>query len=189
MGVFSKNILRYFISRTFAFVVAQISWRVKSQFLCLWYRASLIYTNNWQTTGNTKQSNYYSTSSLYMFRVSTTPISSTQNCNYSLRYCAATSLQRGQVCPHWRGVPEAVVTVLCTPHDGCGWHPKHVEWTCRIINRLLCVASRWTIIIIKSQYYCKGDQSHRHFVLLKRLPYKKAWNKILWISKFTKESS
>jgi len=44
-------------------------------------------------------------------------------------------------------VPEAVVTVLCAP-DGCGWHPKHVEWTCRIINRLLCVASRWRIIDI-----------------------------------------
>jgi hypothetical protein len=42
-------------------------------------------------------------------------------------------------------VPEAVVTVLCTPDDGCGWPPKHVEWTCRIINRLLCVAPRWTI--------------------------------------------
>jgi hypothetical protein len=38
-------------------------------------------------------------------------------------------------------VPEAVVTVLCTPDVGCGWHPKHVEWTCRIVNRLLCVAS------------------------------------------------
>ena len=24
-------------------------------------------------------------------------------------------------------VPEAVVTVLCTPDDGCGRHPKHVE--------------------------------------------------------------
>ena len=45
-------------------------------------------------------------------------------------------------------VPEAVVTVLCTADDGCGWHPKHVEWTCRIINRMLCVASRWTIINI-----------------------------------------
>ena len=43
-------------------------------------------------------------------------------------------------------VPEAVVTVLCTPDDGCGWNPKHVEWNWRIINRLLCVASRWTII-------------------------------------------
>ena len=30
--------------------------------------------------------------------------------------------------------------------DGCGWHPKHVEWTCRIINRMRCVASRWTVI-------------------------------------------
>ena len=24
-------------------------------------------------------------------------------------------------------VPEAVVTVLCTPAGGCGCHPKHVE--------------------------------------------------------------
>ena len=46
-------------------------------------------------------------------------------------------------------VPEAVVTVLCIPGDVCGWHPKHVEWTCRIINRLLCVASRWTVINIQ----------------------------------------
>ena len=92
-----------------------------------------------------------------MFRVSTRPIIRiTQNCNYSFRYCAATSLQRGQAWPRWREVavpkiwpvPEAVVTGLCTPDDGYGWHPKHVEWTCRIINRLLCVASRWTIISI-----------------------------------------
>ena len=123
--------------------------------LCLWFRASLICVNNCPTRCNTKQSIYYSASSLYMFRVSTTPIiRGTQNCNYSLRYCAASSLQRGQAWPRWREVaaqklwslPEAVVTVLCTPDDGCGWHPKHVEWTCRIINRLLCVASRWTII-------------------------------------------
>jgi len=45
-------------------------------------------------------------------------------------------------------VPEAVVTVLCTPDDGCSWHPKHEEWTCRIINGLVCVASSWTIINI-----------------------------------------
>jgi len=68
-------------------------------------------------------------------------------------FCAATCLQRGQG-PRWRQVaaqkirpvPEDVVTVLCTPDDGCGWHPKHVEWTCRIMNRPLCFASRWTII-------------------------------------------
>ena len=36
---------------------------------------------------HTKQSTYYSASSLYMFRMSTTPIiRSTQNCNFSLRY-------------------------------------------------------------------------------------------------------
>jgi len=88
----------------------------------------------------------YSASSLYMFRVSTTPIiRSTQNCNYSLRWPSW---------PRWRDVavqkiwpvPEAVVTVLCTPDNGCGWQPKHVERTCRIINRLLFFSSRWTII-------------------------------------------
>jgi len=44
-------------------------------------------------------------------------------------------------------VPETVVTFLCNPDDRCGWHQKHVEWTCRIIDRLLCVAPRWTINI------------------------------------------
>ena len=42
-------------------------------------------------------------------------------------FCAATSLQRGQAWPGWREVtaqkigpvPKAVVTVLCTPDDGC----------------------------------------------------------------------
>ena len=45
------------------------------------------YINNCPTRCNTKQSIYYSASSLYMFRVSVTPIiRSTQNCNNSLRY-------------------------------------------------------------------------------------------------------
>jgi len=57
-------------------------------------------------------------------------------------FCAAPSLQCGQLGCRL----EAVVKVLCTPDDGCGWRLKHVEWTCRIINRLLCVASRWTVI-------------------------------------------
>ena len=48
-----------------------------------WY----IFLNNCPTRCNTQQSIYYSASSLYMFRVLTTPIiRSTQNCNYSLRY-------------------------------------------------------------------------------------------------------
>ena len=43
-----------------------------------------------------------------------------------------TFLQRGQILPRWRkvAVPEAAVTVLCTPDDGCDGHPKHVEWFC-----------------------------------------------------------
>ena len=90
--------------------------------LCLWFRASLIYINNCPMRCNTKQSIYYAASSLYMFRVSTTPIiRRTQNSNYSLLYwsyfCAATSLQRGQAS---LAPLEAVVTVLCSPDDGCG---------------------------------------------------------------------
>jgi len=107
---------------------------------------------------NTKQSIYYSASSLYMFRVSTTPIiRSVQNWNYSLRYwsyflCAATSLQRGQLATLEGGsctVPEAIVLVLCTPDDGCGFHPQHVEWTCRIIDCFVLHLVRELLIWVK----------------------------------------
>jgi hypothetical protein len=117
----------------------------------------LIYINNCTTRCNTKQSIYYSASSLYMFRVSTAPIiRSTQNFNYSHRRCAATSLQRDQVWPRWREVAaQKNMTSIwgCSysfvySDDGRDWHPKHVDWTCRIINRLLRVASRWVIINI-----------------------------------------
>ena len=30
--------------------------------------------------------------------------------------------------------PEAVDTVLCTPDDGCGKHPKQAEWPCSEIK-------------------------------------------------------
>ena len=46
-------------------------------------------------------------------------------------------------------VPVAVTTVLCTPDDGRGRHPKHVECYCsKIKYRLHIVASRWTFINI-----------------------------------------
>jgi len=81
-----------------------------------------MYINNCPTRCNTKQSIYYSASSLYMFWVPTTPIiRSTQNFNYSLRYwsyfCAAT-LQRDQGCqPHpSSGVHKTVTTASSTGH-------------------------------------------------------------------------
>ena len=126
-----------------------------ARILCLCFRASLIYINNCPTRCNTKQSIYYSASSLYMFRVSTTPvIRSTQNCNYSLRYWSYS------LCSYLPSTWPSLATLeggtggcsysfvyswwvcVCV----CGWHPKHVEWTCRIINRPFCVASRWEII-------------------------------------------
>ena len=52
-----------------------------------------------------------------------------------LSICATTFHQRVLIRPRWRKVvtrilrpvPEAAVTVLCTPDDGCNGHPKHVE--------------------------------------------------------------
>ena len=99
----------------------------KKGLLCLWFRALLIFINNCPTIRSTKQPIYYSASSLYMFRVSTTPIiGSTQNCNNCLWYWSY--FLCSYLPPTWL---------------------KRVESTCRIINRLLRVASRWTIINIK----------------------------------------
>jgi len=61
-------------------------------------------------------------------------VASTGGCNYSFVYSWWMWLN-GQAWPRWREVaaqkiwpvPETIVTVLCTPDDGCGWHPKHVE--------------------------------------------------------------
>ena len=99
--------------------------------LSLRFRASLILTNNCPTRCNTKQSIYYSASSLHMFRVSTTPIiRNTRNCNYSLRYWSY--FLCSYLLPTWPSlatleggsctVPEGIVTVLCTPDDECGWY-------------------------------------------------------------------
>ena len=121
---------------------------LKGDFLCLCFHASLIYISNCPTRCNTKHSIYYSASSHYRFRVSSTPIiRSTQIVTTASGTASLATLEGGTwSCTKIWPVPEAVVTVLCTPDDGCGWHPKHVEWTCRIINRLLCVASHWTVI-------------------------------------------
>jgi len=115
-----------------------------------WEILSVLYNNNCPMTCNTKQSIYYSASSLYMFWVSTTPIiRSRQNCNCSHQYWPyLAALEWGSCSQKITPVSESSVTVLCTPDNGCGWHPKHVEWTCRIVNRLLCLASLWTIVNI-----------------------------------------
>ena len=71
-------------------------------------------------------------SSLYMFRVSTTLIiRSTQNCNYSLRYCAATSLQRGQATQSKEMQHNAVYLLLSkfTLHVSGVNHTHHQEHT------------------------------------------------------------
>ena len=81
--------------------------------------------------------------------------------------------------PRWRKivaeilwpVPEAAVTVLCTPDDVCNGHPKHVEWFS--VNKYLhTVASCWILLIrsynarnheyIKKKIRCYLIQSFGH---------------------------
>ena len=88
-----------------------------------WSMLILFYINNCPTRCNTKQSIYYSASSFYMFRVSATPIiRSTQTCNLPSTW-PSLEIAAQKIWP----VPETVVTVLCTPDDGCCWHPKHIK--------------------------------------------------------------
>jgi len=105
--------------------------------------------------------------------MSTTPIiRSTQNCNYSLRYWSHIFVQPppsnvvkvGHV--GWRylhsswPVPEAVVTVLCTPDDVRGWHPKHVQWTCRITDCFVLHLVGQLLIHISDA------RNHKHKILI-----------------------
>jgi len=81
----------------------------------------------------------FTTRLLYMFRVPIAPIiRGTSNCNCSFWYRSyhVSEQQTSANVPRWRKVvaltcdmtlPEAAVTVLCIPDDGCNRHPKHVE--------------------------------------------------------------
>ena len=81
--------------------------------------ATTTYINNCPTRCNTKQSVYYSASSLYMFRVSTTPIMSTQNCNYSLQYWSYFLCSRGQA--SLATLEEGSCTKNMTSTRGCSY--------------------------------------------------------------------
>ena len=72
---------------------------------------------------------------LYMFRMLTPIIRGSYNCNYSFQHwstesttihlCSNSTTQVDGSRPSWP-VPEAVLTVVWAPDDGCQ-HPKHVE--------------------------------------------------------------
>ena len=64
-------------------------------------------------------------------------------------------------------VPEDVVTVLCTPDDGCDGHPKHVEWFCsKQIPAYCCILLDLINIDIHTKLSSNGfvqiDQWHWH---------------------------
>jgi len=68
---------------------------------------------------------------------------------------ATTFAQRGHIWPRRRKVvarivwpvPEAAVTDLCTPDDGCDGHPKVIESNFAINKYLHTVASCWILLI------------------------------------------
>ena len=84
--------------------------------------------------------------------------------------------------PRWREVAaqkiwpvlEAAVTVLCTPDDGRGWHPKHVEWTCRIIDCFVAHLVGQLLIQIsdarnhkhKRSYFCLGYTCYLYYAIV-----------------------
>jgi len=87
----SINIMEYLNQKTclynFCVSVKYLRMQLRDKSWNLKRNLELVYINNCPTRCNTKQSIYYSASSLYMFRVSTTPIiRSTQNRNYSLSH-------------------------------------------------------------------------------------------------------
>ena len=109
----------------------------------------------------------FTAESLYMFRVSTVPIiRSTKTVTAASatdhNIGTATSFQRGQIgtWPRWREggqvptlwhVPETAVTVFSTPDDGCGGHPKHVEWFCSKIN--ICILLHLVGLLLVLNYF------------------------------------
>ena len=101
------------------------------------------YINNCPTRCSTKQSIYYSASSLYTFRVSTTPIiRNTQKSNHSLRHCAATSLQRGQASLAMLSWPPYAV-VHSLSFLTMGIIMPETCWDKRLIINITLVASCW----------------------------------------------
>ena len=64
-------------------------------------------------------------------------------------------------------VPEAVVTVLCIPHDGCGWHPKHLMWTYRIINRLLVLQLVRQLLIYINIFLYRFSKNNQMYNFIK----------------------
>jgi len=107
---------------------------------------------------------------LYVFRVLTPIIMGSYNCNYSFWHWSTGSTTIRSRCwfgtdsssttrgdgsrPGWP-VPEAVITVLRAPDDGCQ-HPKHIElptdiYIYNIYNKLNAVTSFWKIIKFDSR--------------------------------------
>ena len=89
---------------------------------------------------------YFTAKSLYMFRVSSHPSSgelkivtaaSGTGHNIGYSYFPPTWSGRDLIKILWP-VPEAAVTIFSTPDDGCGRHPKHVEWFRSKIKQTAC---------------------------------------------------
>ena len=55
-------------------------------------------------------------------------------------------------------VTEAVDTVLCTPDDGCGKYPKHVEWPC---SEIKLTANSCILLVYYNINYDARNHKHK----------------------------
>ena len=123
----------------------------------VWYlliHSDTIYINNCPTKCDTKQSIYYSASSLYMFLVSTTPIiRSTQNCNYSLRYCSYLPPTWQASLPRCRCRRSLPAFQDSCEHFKC-WKPYAVVYSLALLKRGTMVAETCWVIGLSVNHNC-----------------------------------
>jgi len=131
----------------------QILWLV---LFSLWFRASLIYINNCFQR-DAKQSSLFIILQVHptclecqthpssgVLKTVTTTSGIVQLPPSNVAKLGLATLEGGNCTKIWP-VPDVVVTVLCTPDDGCGWHPKHVEWTAWSCWREVAAQKIWPV--------------------------------------------
>jgi hypothetical protein len=116
--------------------------------LCLWFRASLIYINNYPTRCKTNQSIYYSARSLYIFRVLTTlslatleggsctkNMTSTGGCSYSFVFSWWWVWLTPETCK--LNLQHNKWTALCSISLDNYWYSSYLYLSCNLFNKSL----------------------------------------------------
>ena len=121
---------------------------------CVQLTLSILYINKIQQDATVCRDLFNAKSLSTCFGCPSHPSSGVRKTVTAASGTATTFLQCGLIWPCWRKVvaqilwpvSEAVVTVLCTPDDGCDGHLKHVE-SDFAVKYLHTVASCWLLLI------------------------------------------